>query len=475
MSNTADYRPVTPQIIAGLKRICGEAFVFSDDPEKLEKYARDKVPEQKVHLPEVVVLPRTAREIAEIVKLANHEMVPITPRAAGSGLSGGAVPIYGGILLSVERMNNIIEIDDKNLMAVVEPGVVTNKFDEALREYGLFFAGYPMSEEFCFIGGNVAENAGGGRAIKYGVTGRYIHGLEIVSPTGEIIQLGGKRVKDVTGYNLVQLMVGSEGTLGIFTKIFIKLLPRPTVRQAVLVLFEDPATAIAVVPEVMTSGKFVPTSIEFMDGFTFTMTAKALREPFPYEKIGAVLLFEIDGTHLHSVAENAAAIRRICRERGALEDHLATQDQEIERFWRIRKRIPWEILRYSSHQSVEDIVVPVAGIPEVLLRLKQIGEKYDVAIPVIGHAGDGNLHAIPLKNPGDSVAHWEEILPALLKDIYTMTAELGGTISGEHGIGYKRRDYMSLVMSEAQLDMMRSIKRALDPNNILNPGKVFSL
>jgi glycolate oxidase len=471
--NASDYRPVTSEIVAELKRICGEAFVYFDDRTKLEKYSRDKVPEQYGHMPEVVVLPQTAREIAALVKLANRERIPITPRAAGSGLSGGAVPIYGGILLSVERMNNIIEVDAKNLMAVVEPGVVTNKLDEALREYGLFFAGYPMSEEFCFIGGNVAENAGGGRAVKYGVTGHYIHGLEIVAPTGEIIQLGGKRIKDATGYNLVQLMVGSEGTLGIFTKIFIKLLPRPTVRQAILVLFEDPAAAIAVVPEVMTSGKLVPTSIEFMDGFTFTMTARALKEPFPYEKIGAALLFEVDGTHLPSVAENAATIRRICRERGALEEYLATTDQEIERFWRIRKRIPWDLMRYTSHQSIEDIVVPIAAIPQALSNLKQIGEKYGVAIPVLGHAGDGNLHAVPLKSPADSAAHWEEILPNLLKDIYAMTAELGGTISGEHGIGHKRRDYMSLVMSEAHLDMMRNIKRALDPNNILNPGKIF--
>ena len=332
-----------------------------------------------------------------------------------------------------------------------------------------------MSEEFCFIGGNVAENAGGGRAVKYGVTGQYIHGLEIVTPTGEIIQLGGKRIKDVTGYNMVQLMVGSEGTLGIFTKIFIKLLPRPTVRQAILVLFEDPESAIAVVPEVMTSGRLVPTSIEFMDGFTFNMTARALNEPFPFERIGAALLFEVDGTHLSSVAEDAAVIRRICRERGALEEHLATTDQEIERFWRIRKRIPWDIMRYTTHQSVEDIVVPIASIPEALSRLKKIGEKYGVAIPVLGHAGDGNLHAVPLEKPDSSAGHWEEILPVLLKDIYTMTAELGGTISGEHGIGHKRRDYMGLVMSEAHLDMMRKIKRALDPNNILNPGKVFSL
>jgi glycolate oxidase len=353
--------------------------------------------------------------------------------------------------------------------------VVTNRLDAALQKHGLFFAGYPMSEEFCFIGGNVAENAGGGRAVKYGVTGQYIMGLEIVSPTGEIIQLGGKRVKDVTGYNMVQLMVGSEGTLGIFTKIFIKLLPRPTIRQAVLALFENPETAIAVVPEVMTAGKLVPTSIEFMDGFTFNMTAKALKEDFPYDKIGAALLFEVDGTHSPVVAENAATIRTICRERGAIEDHLATTEEEIERFWRIRKRIPWDIMRYTPHQSVEDIVVPIAEIPRALSELKQIGDKYGVAIPVLGHAGDGNLHAIPLKNPESAVEHWEEILPSLLKDIYVMTAELGGTISGEHGIGHKRRDYMNLVMSEAHLDMMRNIKRALDPNHILNPGKIFSV
>ena len=347
--NGSNYRPVTPEIVKELEKICGAAHVLFDDQKKLEKYSRDKVPGPYGHMPEVVVLPKTAREIAEVVKLANRAMIPVTPRAAGSGLSGGAVPIYGGIVLSVERMNDILEVDEQNLMAVVEPGVVTNKLDEVLQNHDLFFAGYPMSEEFCFIGGNVAENAGGGRAVKYGVTGQYILGLEIVTPTGEITQLGGKRIKDVTGYNLVQLMVGSEGTLGIFSKIIIKLLPRPSVRQAILVLFEDPETAIAVVPEVMTSGKLVPTSIEFMDGFTFNMTAKALKEPFPYEKIGAVLLFEVDGNNLPVVAENAATISRICRERGALEEYQATTDQEIERFWRIRKRIPWDMMRYTSH------------------------------------------------------------------------------------------------------------------------------
>lgn len=473
MMNASEYSPVNTAVVEELKRICGDEFVSSDDPKKLEEYSRDKVPAAFGHMPEVVVLPKTAGQTAEVVKLANREKIPITPRAAGSGLSGCAVPICGGILLSVERMNDIIEIDDQNLMAVVEPGVVTSQLDAALQNHGLFFAGYPMSEEFCFIGGNVAENAGGGRAVKYGVTGQYIMGLEIVSPSGDVIQLGGKRVKDVTGLNLVQLMVGSEGTLGIFTKIIIKLLPRPTVRQAVLALFADPATAIAVVPEIMTSGKLVPTSIEFMDGFTFNMTARALKEPFPYEKIGAALLFEVDGTHAAIVAENAAIIRTICRQRGAIEDHLADTEEEIERFWRIRKRIPWDIMRYTSHQSIEDIVVPMASIPRALSGLKQIGDDYGIEIPVLGHAGDGNLHAIPLKNPDSTVEHWQEILPSLLRDIYAMTAEMGGTISGEHGIGHKRRDYLNLVMSEAHLDMMRNIKRALDPNNILNPGKIF--
>ena len=472
--NASDYCPVNPRILGELKTICGDAYVHADDESILEKYSRDKVPGKYGHMPEVVVLPKTAREIIDIVKLANREMIPITPRAAGSGLSGGAVPIFGGILLSVERMNRIIEVDARNLMAVVEPGVVTNQLDEVLIDHGLFFAGYPMSEEFCFIGGNVAENASGGRAVKYGVTGQYIQGLEIVTPTGDKIQLGGKRIKDVTGYNLVQLMVGSEGTQGIFTKIFIRLLPRPFVRQAILVLFEDAETAIAVVPEVMTSGGFVPTSIEFMDGFTFIMTAQALNESFPCANIGAALLFEVDGNHSSVVAENVATIRRICWKSGAIEEYLATTDQEIERFWRIRKQIPWDIMRYTSHQSIEDIVVPIANIPLALSRLKDIGEKYGVLIPVLGHAGDGNLHAVPCKHPDDSVAHWEDVLPDLLKDIYIMTSELGGTISGEHGIGHKRRDYMGLVMSEAQLDMMRKIKAALDSNNILNPGKIFS-
>jgi glycolate oxidase len=471
-----DYAQVNPNIIKELQSIVGAEFIIFDEEKKLRRYSRDQVPEEKyAHMPDVVVKPKSAREIAAILKLANRERIPVTPRAAGSGLSGGAVPIFGGILLSVERMNQILEIDAANLMAVVEPGVITNKFDAALKEYGLFFAGYPMSEEFCFIGGNVAENAGGGRAIKYGVTGRYIHGLELVTPEGEIVQFGGKRIKDVTGYDLVNLMIGSEGTLGIFTKIFIKLLPRPTDRISILAFFADVSTAIAVVPKVMTTGKLIPTAIELMDHFCFTHTGQFLKEDFPYEKAGAVLLFEVDGNNPEVVRIEAEIIRRICHDNGAVAEYIAEDQKEIARFWNIRKQIPWALKRYSSHLSFEDMVVPIANIPPLLEQLKRIGDKYDTLIPVFGHAGDGNIHASPMKNPDHSPSHWEEIKPQLLAEIYRTTAELGGTISGEHGIGHKRRDFMGLVMSEAGLDIMRRIKTALDPNNILNPGKIISL
>jgi glycolate oxidase len=474
--NSNSYQAVSPRIISELNRICGQENVIAGQPQALRRYSHDQVPGEKyAHMPEVVVQPLTANQVSEIVKLARREHIPVTPRAAGSGLSGGAVPVCGGIVLSVERMNRILEIDAANLMAVVEPGVVTNKLDAALRDYGLFFAGYPMSEEFCFVGGNVAENAGGGRAIKYGVTGRYIHGLEVVTPSGDIVQLGGKRIKDVTGYDLLRLMIGSEGTLGIFTKIFIRLLPRPTARTAILALFEDVSSAIAVVPAVATTGRLIPSAVEFMDRFCFVRTVEALKETLPTSGIGAALLLEVDGNRPAVVAEDAQTIRRICLENGATAEFAANGEEEIERFWKIRKQIPWVLKRYSAHQSIEDIVVPVAAIPQLLPELERIGSTYETPIPVFGHAGDGNLHATPLKNPDHSLEQWEERLPLLLKDIYKVTAAMGGTISGEHGIGHKRSEYLHLVMDTAQIDMMRRIKKALDPDGIINPGKILPI
>jgi len=297
------FAPVTDRIVEELARICGEANV-SRDPARLRRYSRDQVPEKRYHSPpEVVVLPGTAAEVQAVVRLAGRELVPVTPRGAGSGLSGGAVPAFGGISLSLERMDRIVEIDRQNMVAVVEPGVLTNALDSALRPLGLFFAGYPLSEEICFIGGNAAHNAGGGRAVKYGVTKRYITGLEVVTAGGELLTIGGKRLKDVTGYDLVSLLVGSEGTLGIFTRIYVRLLARPAHRGSLLATFPDADRALGIVPEILVDRGLVPSSVEFMDGESFAAGCDALKETLPFQDAGAAMLLESDGHDAAAVEE----------------------------------------------------------------------------------------------------------------------------------------------------------------------------
>jgi len=424
-------------------------------------------------MPEAVVKPSSAEEIAQIVRLANKYKIPITPRGAGSGLSGGAVPVYGGIVLSVERMNRILEIDKENLVVVVEPGVVTNEINNAVKEYGLFYAGYPMSVETCYIGGNVAENAGGGRAVKYGVTGRYVIGLEVVTPTGDIVHLGGKVMKDVTGYDLIHLMVGSEGTLGIFTKIYLKLMPLPQAKVDLLVLFNDMDTAIKVVPKIMTFGRIIPTSIEFMDDLSFKAACKYLNEKIPFEEAGAMLLIELDGNNKTELEEQYEIIGNLCMENGAIEVYVADNATTSERIWRIRRNIAEAWKQFSPHQSLEDVVVPISEIPTFLKKIREISNKYRIPIPCYGHAGDGNIHATPIKPPELSMEEWHEKLEKLLEEMYVVVKELGGVISGEHGIGHKRKKYLPLVLEPAHIEMMRAIKKALDPNLILNPGKII--
>ncbi len=470
------YNPVTPEIADQLRRIVGEKYVLYGDEEKLETYSHDEVAEAHyAHMPEVVVRPESAEQIAEIMKLANREMVPVTPRGAGSGLSGGAVPLRGGIVLLMDRMNRILEVDGENMMVVVEPGVVTNEINEVIAAEGLFFAGYPMSLETCYVGGNVAENAGGGKAVKYGVTGRYVTGLEIVTPTGEIVQLGGKLVKDVTGYNLIQLMVGSEGTLGVFTKVTIKLMPRPKASVDLLCLFETPDAAIAAVPRIQTSAGIIPTAIEFMDRSSIHASCEYLNESLPYEKCGAMLLITVDGSDTDQVEREYEAIGEMCFEAGAIEVYVADNYTTSERIWKVRRNIAEAFKVVSPHQSLEDIVVPVAHIPKMVEGLQALSRKWDVPIPCYGHAGDGNLHATPVMNPDWSLEQWYDKLPKILTDLYHLTAELGGMLSGEHGIGHKRKEYMSIFVGEPNLAMMRAIKHALDPNHILNPGKIVDV
>jgi glycolate oxidase len=476
MASPTDYQPVTAEIVQHLVDLLGERHVIAGDPEKLEPFSHDEIAETSYgHLPEVVVRPGDAAEIAAIMKLANEERIPVTPRGAGSGLSGGAVPVHGGIVLLSDRLNRILEIDAENLMVVAEPGVVTNEINEALKPYGLFYAGYPMSLETCYLGGNVAENAGGGKAVKYGVTGRYVTGLEIVTPTGEIIQLGGKRVKDVTGYNLLQLMVGSEGTLGIFTKITLRLLPLPKCSVDLLCLFRTAEEAIGAVPKIMTGSGIVPTAIEFMDRASVKASCDYLNESIPYEEAGAMLLITVDGSAEEQVTRDYDAIGEQCLEAGATEVYVADNATTSERIWQVRRNIAEAFKVISPHQSLEDVVVPIAEIPKVVVGLEEIGRRHGVQIPCYGHAGDGNLHATPVMNPSWSQDEWHERLPGILSEIYALVAELGGTISGEHGIGHKRLKYLPLVLDEAELSMMRAVKRALDPNLVLNPGKLVPM
>ncbi len=470
-----DYQPITPAIAKELEQIVGQKYVIFNDPERLEPFSHDEVAEAEyAHMPEAVVRPRTAEEIAAVMKLANRRRFPVTPRGAGSGLSGGAVPLRGGVVLLFDRMNSILEIDRENMMIVVEPGLVTNEINEKVSEYGLFFAGYPMSLETCYIGGNVAENAGGGKAVKYGVTGRYVTGLDVVTPTGEIVELGGKLVKDVTGYNLIQLMIGSEGALGIFTKITLKLLPLPNASVDLLCLFKTPDEAIAVVPKIMTETGITPTAVEFLDQSSAKAACEYLNESIPYQDAGAMLLITVDGADLAQIEREYEVIGEMCLDCGATEVYVADNRTTSERIWKVRRNIAEAFKVASPHQSLEDIVVPTANIPKMVAGVQEIARKYDVPFPVYGHAGDGNLHATPVMNPDWTVEKWHETLPKILVDLYHLTASLGGTISGEHGIGHKRSKYMSIFCSKAELEVMQALKRALDPNNILNPGKIFA-
>jgi len=472
---TNGYAAVTDEVVQELAGIVGERFLITD-AEKMEPYSHDEVAgEEYAHMPEVVVRPETAEEVSEIVKLANRRRIPVTPRGAGSGLSGGAVPVYGGIVISTERMNRIIEIDADNMMIVVEPGVVTNDINDKIADLNMFYAGYPMSVETCYVGGNIAENAGGGKAIKYGVTERYVLGLQVVTPTGEIVELGGKRVKDVTGYNLVKLMVGSEGTLGIVTRVVLKLMPLPKALVDLLVLFPDATTAISVVPKIITQGGVIPTAVEFMDQLSVRASCEYLNEQLPYEQAGAMLLIEVDGSDEEVVLREYETIGELCLENGAQEVYVADNYTTRERLWSVRRNIAEAFKVVSPDQSLEDIVVPTANIPKIIPELERLSAQYGVQIPCYGHAGDGNLHATVVKNPDDSMDKWHEQLPEILRELYLVVQKLDGTISGEHGIGSKRKDYMPLVVSEDELELMRKIKRALDPNNIMNPGKIFDV
>jgi glycolate oxidase len=468
------YNRVKEEIIRELTVIAGVRNVLLD-PAKLEAYSHDETSkEEYAHMPEVVVTPESTEAVAAIVKLANRAYIPLTPRGAGSGLSGGAIPVFGGIVISLEKMNHVREIDYENLTMTVETGIVTNEINNLVKDKELFYAGYPMSLETCMLGGNIAENAGGGKAIKYGVTSRYILGLEFVTPAGDVVWLGGKLAKDVTGYDLVHLIVGSEGTLGIATAAIIKLIGLPAAKSDLLVLFRSPQEAISCVPVILSKG-LIPTAIEFMDRRSVETSCAYLNENLPYAQCGAMLLIEMDGRDPALVESEAEAVGDLCMEQGAIEVYVADNRTTQERLWAIRRNIAEAFKVYCPVQSLEDIVVPPASIPAVIPELDRIAAQFGITIPCYGHAGDGNLHATLVKDPGMSMEDWHRIEPQALEALYEAISKLGGKISGEHGIGLKRKEYMKKFMSPVELELLKAIKRAWDPNCIMNPGKMFDL
>lgn len=457
--------------------------IFGDDllvdPKKLQRYGIDQVGDERYRQPpEAVVFPTSSAQVAALMQWANATRTPVTPRGAGSGLAGAAIPVAGGVVCSFEKMNRIIEIDTENLMVTVEPGVITNALDEELKKHGLFFAGYPMSEDICFIGGNVAENAGGGRAVKYGTTATYVLGAEIVTPTGEILKLGGKRLKDVTGYNMLQLIVGSEGTLGLFTQLVIRVIPRPSVRGVLLAAFPDVREATKCIGALKRESSETPSAIEFIDGETARRTNDSMR-PADRQTLSpeteAYLLIEFDGGEVAVVEALLQGGADLVIDYGGTPSTMGTRAETMDAAWKLRKQVPWWVKRNAgSHHSLEDVVVPPAAVPRLVMFVERLRSKYSLPIAVFGHAGDGNFHVTPMKAEEMSPEQWQETAPKLLADLYREVVRLGGTISGEHGIGRKRVHDLPVALSEAERNAMLAIKRALDPNNVLNPGVIFT-
>lgn len=463
------YNRVTPRIVDALRAIVGERNVRTDE-EALEKYAHDETVGLWAQ-PEVVVFVHSAQEVAETFRLAVGERIPVTPRGAGYGLSGGAVPVFGGIVLSTEKMNRILEIDKQNLMVTVEPGVITGDIHRAVEAEGLFYPPDPASLDSCSIGGNIAEGAGGPRAVKYGTTKDYVCGLEAVLPSSDIITCGGKLVKNVTGYNLIQLLVGSEGTLAVVTKIVLRLLPLPKVRVDLLVPYDDFQAAADTVSDII-AARILPATIEFMEQDSILAAERLLQKTVPYDDAAAHLLIQLDGSRPEAVDADLEAVGEICLAHGARDVLVAKDSRTRDRLWEARRAIVDALKHESPINHMEDVVVPRAEIPALLRGIKEIARRHSIRIVCFGHAGDGNVHVNALKDAlGDE--EWRALVPVLSEEIYRLTLSLGGTITGEHGVGATRRRYLPMALDPAQIALMRGIKEVFDPHHILNPGKIF--
>lgn len=455
--------------IEQFKKIIGEEFVFTDG-ESLQKYATDAT-EKLEFFPQVVLKPRTAEEISEILKICNEHLIPVTPRGGGTGLSGGALAHKGGVLLSTERMNSIIEIDERNLQVTTEPGVITEVLQNVVREKGLFYPPDPASRGSCFIGGNIAENSGGPKAVKYGVVKDYVLNLEVVLPTGEIIRTGANVLKNVTGYNLTQLFVGSEGTLGIVTKIVLKLVPLPKQDLALLATFTSLQKACEAVTAIFRAG-FIPSGLELMDIDSVNLAASRTPTLLPVaDDLQAHLIIELDGNIAEILLNEAEKITSVLEELGAKDILFAADEQQKEALWKLRRRVA-EIVKSEGYTIEEDTVVPRAELYRLIEGIKMLGKEHDFKAVCYGHAGDGNLH-VRIKKEGFPNSWQNDQMKKILFELFQLVKSLGGTITAEHGVGLIQKDFLQIVFSDKHLQLMREIKRVFDPNNIMNPGKIF--
>ena len=468
------YGKLTPEIIKEFESVLGKRGIITRDMDSLENYSWDQAGRIWGHMPEAVVLPENTGQVSSVMKIASLHRIPVTPRGAGSGLNGGAVPLAGGIVLSLERMNSILEIDPINRVAVVEPGVITNDLCRAATEKGFLYAGYPMSTETSFIGGNFATNAGGGKVVRYGSTRRHILGAEAVLPSGEIINLGGRFRKDTWGYNLLQLLIGSEGTLAIATKLIVNLEPKPGKTVNLLACYPDIETLVESVSKVIASGKNI-ISCEFMDRNLVKYTTEYLGCKLPeQERSEGYLIIQLEADTEEQLEESYEAVGNICISCGAFEVFVAESRTDSAAMWNVRQN-GLEGMRAKDPfaSSSGDIMVPLSAVPEMLRRINSAGKEWGLELGIISHIGDGNIHPIPIKPEDMSPERWavysEEFFEALIKEAIS----LGGVGSGEHGVGHVKQHIIIRSKSPAELELLKGIKNSFDPLNILNPGKIF--
>lgn len=447
-----------------LKQHLGERYVLTRDAD-LEAYSYDGT--WKKSRPDLVCLPGTTEEVATVLRLANHHGIPVTPRGAGTGLAGGSVPVRGGIVLALTRLNRILRIDEQNLLAEVEPGVITADLQRAVEQVGLYYPPDPSSRQACTIGGNIATNAGGPRCFKYGVTRDYLLGLEAVLPNGEVIRTGGRTVKNVSGYDLTRLFCGSEGTLCVITRAILRLIPQPECTTAILAVFSDLDRAVSAVPALVRAGG-IPAAIEFMD-----QTALGAAQQFVDLRLpagtAAALLIEVDGFR-EAVDRQAREVVTALQRLGADHVRRATTPQEEQDLWTVRRSINPALTRIKPIKVGEDVTVPISRMAEFVRGFHRLREQYGLQMVIFGHAGDGNLHPNVLLDPGDpsEVARME----AVIAEVARLALDLGGSLSGEHGIGSFKAPFLHWELGDSGISTIRAIKRALDPHHILNPGKL---